>query len=641
MTSFTKKRRNISGGRIFKDRTSKGGSKAAHIEGEGVRPVRVVLAGNPNAGKTTLFNALTKSRLTTGNWHGVTTRPAYKAAGGIVFADVPGMYSFNSYSMEEDSAAAEIRAADAVINVVDGLTLANSLTLTRAIIAINKNVVVYVTKLKQLKRRGGRIDFFALSRLLGVPVTGNIKELKAELFRITDSKQNFLRCKDEGRGSRVEGKKAPAEGKDAAAESSKGARAQSINTPFAHSKNSPSASAARVPRQDFERALDEAYYGGNCTLTRAERLFYNRYFALFFFIFAILATFFFAFFPGMPGDFLKGLTEELISEKLYGAAASILPEGKVRSLLCDGIIGGAGGVLSFIPQLAVLYIFLTLLDESGVMSALSFVTDGLFAKVKLSGRAAFSLISGFGCTAAAILTTRGFTSPATQRRTVAVLAYIPCGAKMPVFLTLLSPLFKNPFPVISAFYFAGVAITFAACFFIRGREEELLSEVAPISLPAPAAVIKKLCFYLKGFIIKVATAVMLFCVASWVLSNFTFALAPCEVQNSMLADISRAISPLFAPMGLSDWRLSYAMISGFAAKENVAATISMLMPEGAGLDIASALAASAFILTCPACVSAFSASCKEVGLKTTLKFFGVQLIFAFLSGYAVHLLFSL
>ena len=630
MTGLTKKRRNISGGRIFKGRAK----KAAPIEGEGVRPVRVVLAGNPNAGKTTLFNALTKSRLTTGNWHGVTTRPAYKAVGGIVFADVPGMYSFNSYSMEEDSAAAEIRAADAVINVVDGLTLANSLTLTRAIIAINGNVVVYVTKLKQLKRRGGRIDFFALSRLLGVPVTGSLKELKAELFRITDSKRNFLRGKDEG-------KKAPAESKDAAAESSKGARTQGKNTPFAHSKNSPSASAACVSYQDFERALNKAYYGGNCTLTRAERLFYNRYFALFFFIFAILATFFFAFFPGMPGDFFKGLTEELISEKLYGAAASLLPEGKVRSLLCDGIIGGAGGVLSFIPQLAVLYTFLTLLDESGVMSALSFVTDGLFAKVKLSGRAAFSLISGFGCTAAAILTTRGFTSTATQRRAVAALAYIPCGAKMPVFLTLLSPLFKNPFPVISAFYFAGVAITFTACFFIRGREEELLSEVAPISLPAPAAVIKKLCFYLKGFIIKVATAVMLFCVASWVLSNFTFTLAPCEVQNSMLADISRAISPLFAPMGLSDWRLSYAMISGFAAKENVAATINMLMPEGAGLDIASALAASAFILTCPACISAFSASCKEVGLKTTLKFFGVQLIFAFLSGYAVHLLFSL
>ena len=407
------------------------------------RPVKVVLAGNPNAGKTTLFNALTESRLTTGNWHGVTTRPAYKAVGSIVFADVPGMYSFNSYSMEEDSAAAEIRAADAVINVVDGLTLANSLTLTRAIIAINGNVVVYVTKLKQLKRRGGRIDFFALSRLLGVPVTGSLKELKAELFRITDSKQNFLRGKDEGRGSRVEGKKAPAESKDAAAESSKGARTQGKNTPFAHSKNSPSASAACVSYQDFERALNKAYYGGNCTLTRAERLFYNRYFALFFFIFAILATFFFAFFPGMPGDFFKGLTEELISEKLYGAAASLLPEGKVRSLLCDGIIGGAGAVLSFIPQLAVLYTFLTLLDESGVMSALSFVTDGLFAKVKLSGRAAFSVLMGFGCSAAAILTTRGLESKDVQRRAILILPYISCSAKMPVYLAVISSFFTG------------------------------------------------------------------------------------------------------------------------------------------------------------------------------------------------------
>lgn len=621
MTIFIKKRRGA-GGRIFKAVVK----KVAPVEGDRARSLKVVLAGNPNAGKTTLFNALTKSRLTTGNWHGVTTRPAYKEAGGIVFADVPGMYSFNSYSMEEDSAAAEIRAADAVINVVDGLTLANSLTLTRAIIAVNGNVVVYVTKLKQLKRRGGRIDFSALSRLLGVPVTGNLKELKAELLRITDSKRNSLRGKEEGKSAFAD---------------CNGAPVQSKSTLFVNCKSAPLTTAADMSRRDFERALNEAYYGGNCTLTRAERLFYNRYFALFFFIFAILATFFFAFFPGMPGDFLKGLTEELISEKLYGAAASLLPDGKVRSLLCDGIIGGAGGVLSFIPQLAVLYTFLTLLDESGVMSALSFVTDGLFAKVKLSGRAAFSLISGFGCTAAAILTTRGFTSPATQRRAVAVLAYIPCGAKMPVFLTLLSPLFKNPFPVISAFYFAGVAITFVACFFMRGGEEELLSEVTPISLPAPAAVIKKLCFYLKGFIIKVATAVMLFCVVSWVLSNFTFAFAPCDLENSMLADISRAISPLFAPMGLADWRLSYAMISGFAAKENVAATINMLMPEGAGLDIASALAAAAFILTCPACVSAFSASCKEVGLKTTLKFYGVQLIVAFLSGYAVHLLFSL
>ena len=250
-------------------------------------------------------------------------------------------------------------------------------------------------------------------------------------------------------------------------------------------------------------------------------------------------------------------------------------------------------------------------------------------------------MSGFGCTAAAILTTRGFTSSSTQKRAVAALAYIPCGAKMPVFLTLLSPLFSNPFPVITAFYFAGIALSFAVCYFAGRGEEELLSEVAPVALPSPVTVLKKLFFYIKGFIIKVATAVLLFCVVSWVLSNFTFTLAPCALEESMLAQISRFLTPLFAPMGLNDWRLSYAMISGFAAKENVAATIAMLMPGGAGLDIAGALAASAFLLMCPACISAFSASCRAVGAKTTLIYFAFQLVTAFIAAYLVHILFSL
>ena len=298
-------------------------------------------------------------------------------------------------------------------------------------------------------------------------------------------------------------------------------------------------------------------------------------------------------------------------------------------------------MLSFIPQLCVLYLFLTLLDESGVMSALSFITDGVFKRVRLSGRAAFSLVSGFGCTAAAILTTRGFTSRDTQRRAIAALVYIPCGAKMPVFLTLLSPLFSNPFPVITAFYFAGIALSLLACLVVRGREEELLSEVTPIALPSPARVLNKLFFYIKGFIIKVATSVMLFCVASWFLSNFTFTLSPCELDDSMLAEVSRFLTPLFAPMGLDDWRLAYAMISGFAAKENVAATINMLMPGGAGLDMAGALAASTFLLMCPACISAFSASCKEAGVKVTLALFFFQLATCFIAAYIVHFLFSL
>ena len=551
--------------------------------------MKVVLAGNPNAGKTTLFNALTHSRLKTGNWHGVTTRPYIKVHRGITYADVPGMYSFNGYSMEEASAAGEIKSADVVVNVVDGLTLKNSLSLTRAIVNINSCTIVYVSKLGALKKRGGRLDCAALSRAIGLPVVTEIAQLK-ELLR-TFSLQKKSDCPQ--------------------------------------------------IKNFSQSAIDAAYYGGNLNFSRAEKLFYNKYFALAFFIFSIILMFFMAFFPGMPGDALKNATEWLITVKAGEAVKSILPEGKVQSLVCDGIIGGAGGVISFVPQLAVLYLFLTLLDESGIMSALSFVTDGVFAKVHLSGRAAFSLISGFGCTAAAIMTTRGFTSRTSQLRTVAILAFIPCGAKMPVFLTLLSPLFKNPFPAICILYFAGIAAALGACALFKGGGEDMLSEVAPISLPQPVAVLKKLYFYIKGFIIKVATAVLLFCIVSWVLSNFTFTFTPCEVEESMLASISRLVLPLFVPMGFDDWRLAYAMISGFAAKENIAATIGVLMPEGAGLSLASGIAASVFVLACPACVSAFAASSRQIGGKYTLKFLFVKLVVAFLSAYLIHLLLSL
>lgn len=544
---------------------------------------RAVLAGNPNAGKTTLFNALTKSNLRTGNFHGVTTASSEKTSGGITYVDAPGLYALSAYSMEEVSAADEIKSADLIVDVVDALTLENSLNLTRRLIDTGKPVILYITKLNRLKRRGGSLDAEKLSLSLGIPVfTCAPEQLKREI--------------ESGIKFNIKKRDAP---------------------------------------------LSAAYSAGREALSRADKLFYNRYFALAFFIAAIAAMFFIAFHPLMPGALLKGLTEALICDKLSDAITSEMSSGAVKSLISDGILGGAGGVLSFIPQLAVLYLFLTILDESGITSALAFATDGLFEKVNLSGRAAFSLVSGFGCTAAAIMTTRGYATESAQRRTIAVLPYIPCGAKLPVFLTFLSPLFKNPFPVITCFYFAGLALSLLLSCLSKGGKEGMLSEVTPITLPQFKAVGKKLYFYLKGFIIKVAGVVLLFCIISWFLSHFSFSFKYVAEDESMLAVISFALTPVFYPMGIADWRLAYAALCGFIAKENVAATVAMLMPLGTGLDLASSLAMCSFILLCPACVSAFSASCKEAGVKFTLKCFAAQTVIAFLGAYLIHLLFGL
>ena len=203
--------------------------------------MRVVLAGNPNAGKTTLFNSLTKSNLRTGNFHGVTTTPTEKTFGGITYVDAPGLYALSAYSMEEVSAAEEIKNADLIINVLDSLTLENSLNLTRRLISSGKPVVLYVTKLNQLRRRGGKLDKDKLSKMLGIPVYD---------------------CPPEQLRKAIEGGIAPV-------------KAESI-------------------------PLTSAYSAGREGLSRADKLFYNRYFALAFFIAAIAAMFFFAFHPIMP-----------------------------------------------------------------------------------------------------------------------------------------------------------------------------------------------------------------------------------------------------------------------------------------------------------------------------------------------------
>ena len=544
--------------------------------------MNIVLVGNPNAGKTTLFNSLTCSNFRTGNFHGVTCDVAKKEVRrgdkSFVYVDVPGLYSFKPYTMEEATAIEEIRRADVIVNVVDGLTLKNSLSLTRAMIATGKPVILYVTKLNALSRRGGFLNAEKLAAHLGVLVfVSHPKDLK-----------NALEC------------------------------------------------GAILPVKKEKIPLNEAYFGGNLKISPIDRLFYNRFFAVFVFIVAMLSTFFFAFHSAMPGAKLKGFLDELLCVRLCGEIIKNLKSEVIISLIAEGIFGGAAGVVTFLPQLVILYLSLAVLDESGIMSALSFSTDGLFEKVSLSGRAAFSLVSGFGCTSAAILTTRGYSSLAAQKKTVAVLPFIPCGAKTPVFLTFLAPLFENPFLPISFLYFFGTATAVVASAFLGGRGEGLLFEVAPIIPPQIKAVAIKLSFQLKGFIMKVAGVVFVFCILSWALSHYSFEFKFTEPDESMLAVASRLLVPLFRPLGFDDWRIAYAALCGFVAKENVSAAYLILMPNDFVLSGGAALSFCVFILFSPACVSALTASAKELGLKFTLKCVAVQLLIAFVAGYAFH-----
>lgn len=567
--------------------------RSAVAEAEGAK-LNVVLAGNPNAGKTTLFNALTGSRLRTGNYHGVTTSAFSRTIGGVTYTDVPGMYSFNAYTMEEGEAYASIRSADVIVNVADALTLPASLALTQRLIALGKPTLVVLSKCGELRKRGGYVDMSALSALLGVPVA------EADAKTVRDMLDGGIPLP---RGGRGEGLLFRSE-------------------------------------KDKNAALEGIYSGGNALPGRLEKALLHPVIAPCAFVLILLAAFFVTFFPSMPGALISGACERLICVTLSDALTSHMTNPALISLVRDGILGGVGGVLAFIPQIALLYLVLIALDESGVSSALSFVTDGLFEKVGLSGKAAFSLVSGLGCTAAAISTTRGFSLRRSRLKTIAVLPYIPCGAKLPVFVTLLSPLFKDPFPAVCVLYFGGILLAIALSALIKGGGEGLIAEVAPISLPKFSVVLKKLSFQLQSFIIKVMTYVLVFCLVSWVLSHYNFG-GYCDPGDSLLAALSRVVLPLFRPMGISDWRYAYALISGFAAKENVAATLEMLLPSGIFLTPAATAALCTFVLTCPACISAFASSVRELGFAATLKLNALQLGGAFIAAYAAYFAFSL
>ena len=642
------------------------------------RPMRVALAGNPNCGKTTLFNALTGSNQYVGNWPGVTVEKKEGTARledkTLTIVDLPGIYSLSPYSMEEIVTRDFIirEEPDCIIDIVDATNLERNLYLTVQLLELERPTVVALNFMDEVAKRGDRIDTERLAKELGIPVvpiTARTGEGLEELLH-TAHRQMHLGCTVEpddlyddythdihhrmgellhdyayaarlpahwaaiklleGDSLVAQALKLPPEVErqlediisEYESSSDLGDRETLIaDSRYQYIQRVVSACVVRGPRE------------GQATLSeRIDRVVTHRIFAIPLFLCAMLAMFVITF--GPFGSWLSdgvGAGMDALSVFLADAMASAGVSQVLISLVCDGIIGGVGGVLTFLPQIALLFFLLSFLEDSGYMSRAAFIMDRLLRRFGLSGKAFIPMLMGFGCSVPAIMGARTMENEKDRRMTILLVPFMSCSAKLPVY-GLISAAFFGPWAglVVFGLYVVGMGMGILSGLIFKhtlfaGEPAPFVLELPPYRLPSLGNMMTHVWQKVKGFLVKAGTLILLMSVVLWLLQSFDFSLhMVSDASNSMLGVIGGWIAPVFAPCGFGHWQAAVALLTGLVAKEMVVSSLSMFYgfpitaggPEVAaamtGFTPLSAFSMLVFILLYVPCVAAVSTLFKEM-----------------------------
>lgn len=617
------------------------------------------LVGNPNCGKTALFNRLTASRCKVGNFPGVTVE---KKVGKLVcdkqilIVDLPGVYSFSPYTEEEKATVDFLlcEKCDCVINVIDGTDIKRGLCLASRLTFLEIPTVIALNMSDEVEKSGGKNDIKRLSEIMKTPVVSvsATKKTGLENLILTAKKQI-----SERKTERPEVFRGQLKDRFALVENLLRADFQKSNIPVSFAalclaeKNAFAAEKLGIPDRFFG-LFDE---DSDCTVAAAlfrfaenavavcvekgdgkrlritgklDGILCDRYFALPFFVFFIFAVFYVTF--GPFGGFLSekvGGFVSFLSENTEIFLLNIGTDKTVTSLFCDGVISGVGSVLSFVPVLLFLFAFISFAEESGYSARAALIFDGEMKKIGLSGRSVIPLLVGFGCSVPAILSTKGL-SEKEKKRTVFAVPFMSCGAKTAVYSAFIPIFFpRRGFPTVLFLYLLGisVAVIFLCIRNVFGEKnaaEPYISELPLYRLPKFSDLFSRIFLRIRDFISKAFGIILLSSVAVWALTNFDFSLCPAPAEKSMLAAIGKAVSPLFFFCGFPSWQATAAIISGFLSKESVVATLFVLTGKTGGLmsvfpSPLSAMSFLIFILLYPPCVAALSALKRETGFFRT------------------------
>ena len=672
--------------------------------------IRIALAGNPNCGKTTLFNDITGSKQHVGNWPGVTVEQKtgkYKKNKEIEIVDLPGIYSLSPYSAEEIVARDYIvdENPDVLIDIVDGTNIERNLYLTLQVLETKIPTVIALNMMDEVEASGTKIDVKKLSKILGVPVIPivarngkGVNELMEAAQKIASSKtqsndlevfspqvNNYIteivgllndNDNQNHKSSSYEMWQAIKilEEDEIVIEKlpgNKRAKITSIvekaNSDFNGDTEAEIADQrykfiSEVVNKTVSKPLKANGQRKETTSDKIDKVLTNRIIAIPAFLVIMYALFSITFGEGPLGigvwlqtivtDFWDGP----FTETIMGAIESMGAADWATGLVGDGILAGVGGVVSFLPQILVLFLLMSFLEDSGYMARVAFVMDRLFRRFGLSGKSFIPLLMGYGCSVPAVMASRTLESEKDRRLTIMITPFMSCGAKLPIYLMFAATLFTqyNQTLIIYSIYVIGIVVAVIGALILsntlfKGETSNFIMELPQYRIPTLRSVLIHAWEKVKGFAIKAGTIILGSTILIWFLSSFNFS-GMCEMDESILASIGRGIQWIFTPLGFGEWRASVAVVTGWIAKENIVSTFGVLFgaadavseaaAEGTaalpGLSAvftqAAAFSYMAFNLLCMPCFAAVGAIKKEMG---SWKWTGITIAFQMITAYIV------